>query len=142
MSRLPLSLLVLGFAASPAFAHKVIVTVKIDDNGLKIEAEYEGGEFVAAGAKVTVLSSSGDEVAKGETDEKGICVLPRPVSGVYTVTVDDKQGHFQKEVIVIRENESSEVRTTQRNRLLMATVGLAVIGGGTVIVRRRMRKID
>src|SRR5262245_52858831 len=128
MLRYGLSSCLLTVAAAPAFAHKLVVTATATELAVQVEAKYEGGEPVPTGSKVTLADGHGTEIADGVTDETGECRLPRPAPGVYSVTVDDGQGHFEKVILVIRDGESSSAQTTQRNRFLMGTVGVLVIG--------------
>src|SRR5262245_20198767 len=121
-------LAVLGLAATPAFAHKMHVHATVTDLAVQVTAEFEGGEFVPAGAKVRLLDGNDVEVAAGELDQAGECRLSRPAPGTYSVTVDDLAGHFEKVLLVIREGETGVVESPRRNRYLMAALGLALIG--------------
>src|SRR5262245_29476868 len=103
MLRFVISLGVLGVAAAPAFAHKILLTATATELAVQVEAKYEGGEVVPAGARVALLDERGTELADGVIDETGECRLPRPAPGIYSVTVDDRQGHFEKVILVIRD---------------------------------------
>ena len=140
MLRYGLSLCLVTVAAAPAFAHKLVVTATATELAVQVEAKYEGGEAVPAGSKVTLLDGHRAEISDGVTDEAGECRLPRPAPGVYSVTVDDGQGHFEKVILVIRDGESSTAQTTQRNRFIMGAIGLLVIGLATVGAVRLKRK--
>jgi hypothetical protein len=140
MLRCVVSLGVLGLAAAPVYAHKMLLTATATDLAVQVEVKYEGGEVVPAGSRVALVDEHGAEIADGVTDETGECRLPRPVPGVYSVTVDDRQGHFQKVILVIRDGETATAATAQRNRLAMAAAGVALIGLVTVGAMRWKRR--
>ena len=57
MVRLAFSLIVLATAAMPSLAHDLLVKVVVTDLAVRVTAEYEGGEAVVAGAKVTLAAT-------------------------------------------------------------------------------------
>lgn len=136
MNRFVLGTAALVLAATPAFAHKMLVSVTVTDRAVHVSASYEGGEFVPAGARVVLRDNAGTVLAEASSDETGECRLPRPAPGIYSVSVDDRQGHLQKETIVVREHDASEAHTSRSNRWLMAALGVGLIAGITVAVMR------
>jgi hypothetical protein len=137
-------LLAVLLAPSAARAHRMDVTAAIPSSApatVRVEAGYEGDD-PAQEATVRLLDGAGRVVADGTTDERGVCVLPRPSAGAYTVRVDDGQGHRAEVVLTVpsSETELAEARTGQRNRWAMTAAGLAVIAGGTVLARWLFRK--
>jgi hypothetical protein len=142
MLRFVIGLGVLGIATAPAAAHGLLVTVTVTDKAVNVVAVYEGGEPVPVGSKVTMADTRRNELADGVTDEAGECRLPRPEPGVYTVTVDDKQGHIKEVVVQVREGESGTFGPSRWNRWVAAGVGLAVIAVGTAIAMRKKRKVQ
>jgi hypothetical protein len=139
MIRLPLVGLLLGLTAPPAFAHKLIVKVTVTELAVDVHAEYEGGDVVPVGSKVAVVDRFGTDLSEGVTDEAGDCRLPRPEPGVYTIAVDDHQGHYEKVVVDIREGETTATGSATRNRWLAGAIGLALIAGVTVAAMRRKK---
>ena len=84
--RLPfLALLSSLLAATPAFAHKLIVDAAAKGDRLRVEAYYED-DTPADDAKVTVLQGE-TVVAEGKTDERGVWSCPLPPPGDYEVKV-------------------------------------------------------
>jgi hypothetical protein len=130
---------VLGIATAPAAAHSLLVTVTVTDKAVNVVAVYEGGEPVPVGSKVTMADTHRTEIADGVTDEAGECRLPRPEPGVYTVIVDDKQGHIKEVVIQVRDGESATFEPSRWNRWVAGGIGLAVIAVGTAVAMRRKK---
>ncbi|HVK16000.1 MAG TPA: SpaA isopeptide-forming pilin-related protein [Fimbriiglobus sp.] len=128
------------FAPTVARAHKLEIEAKTDGAAVRVVAGYEGDE-PAEGAKVTLTDAAGAVAAEGTTDAKGLCVLPRPKAGTYQLAVDDGAGHRAELTLPVPESEAEvTARTEQRNRWLMATLGLAAIAGGTAVTRLLRRK--
>ncbi|HVK13982.1 MAG TPA: hypothetical protein VM597_34890 [Gemmataceae bacterium] len=85
MARLPLLVVCLLLAATPAFAHKLIVQAGPKGDRLRIEAYYED-DTPADDAKVALLQGE-TVVAEGKTDDKGVWLCPLPAAGTYEVKV-------------------------------------------------------
>jgi hypothetical protein len=138
------ALIVVLVLPSAALAHKMDVTAAIPEADPTTVREVTGydDETPAEGATVELLATDGSVAASGTTNENGVCVLPRPRAGRYRVRVADDGGHAAAVTLDVPESaaELAEARTERRNRWLMAAVGLAVIAGGTVLVRRLMRR--
>lgn len=135
-----------SFLLTPAaaLAHRMDVEARITEAEpavVRVEAGYEATE-PAQEAKVTITDPTGATVAEGMTDDRGVCRLPRPAAGTYTVTVDDGAGHRTSVRLTVPENESDTAvaRTTPPNKWAMTAAGLVVIGGAAVIARRVLRK--
>jgi hypothetical protein len=127
-------------APASASAHRMEVEATADGPTIRVVAKYEGGD-PADGARVTLTDAAGAVAAEGRTDAAGLCVLPRPRAGAYTLVVDDGGGHRVELALPIPESEAEvTARTDRRNRWLMAALGLAAIAGGTVVVRRLLRR--
>ncbi len=119
-----------------AFAHKMEVAAKIPAESLsviRVEVGYDTDEPTEK-ATVTLLDAAGQVVAVGVTDAKGVCTLPRPKAGTYTIRGDDGAGHRTEVTLVVpvSETEVAEAHTAKRNRTLMAVAGLATIAILTV----------
>jgi hypothetical protein len=141
MFRCVVGLGVLAAAGAPAAAHGLLVTVTVTDKAVNVLAAYEGGEPVPVGSKVTMADTRRTELAVGVTDEAGECRLPRPEPGVYTVTVDDKQGHLKQVVVQVRDGESATFAPSRWNRWVAGGVGLVVIAVGTAVAMRRKKNV-
>src|SRR5262245_46913551 len=122
MVRILLALGCFGLAAAPAFAHKLLVTVTVTELAATVEAKYEDGEPVPAGARFTLTDKHGTAVSDGVTDESGECRLPRPPEGFYTATVEDAGGHRGELVFTVREGETTTASTADRNRWIAAAI--------------------
>jgi hypothetical protein len=112
-----------------------------DPAAVYVEAGYEYGD-PAPDATVTLTNEVGSEVARGTTNERGVCSLPRPPAGTYTVTVDDGAGHRETLTLPVpmSESEIAAVASAKRNRWLASAGGLAAIAGLTLAARRVARK--
>lgn len=125
---------------SPMYAHKLIVDAQIHPHApttLSIEAYYDPDE-PADDVKITLQDSAGNIVAEGRSDAKGVCRLPRPKAGSYTLIADDGQGHRSQKQLDIpsSDDELLEARTERRNRWLMTGIGIGLIACITVAARR------
>ncbi len=126
---------------SAASAHALLIEARTEPGAVRVAAKYEG-DIPADGARVTLTDAAGAPAAEGTTDGQGVCVLPRPGAGSYTVVVDDGAGHRAELVLAVPRGatEVTEARTATRNRWLMAALGLSAIAGGTALawwLRRR-----
>jgi hypothetical protein len=136
----PLAVTALLLAPSAALAHKMLVVATVTGT-IRVEVHYED-KTPAEEATVTLKDEAGAVVAEGVTDAAGVCVLPRPKPGAYTIVADDGGGHRRREPLVIPdESAPAEARTALGDRWLMTAVGLAVIAAGTLtawwVLRRR-----
>lgn len=129
MRAMAVAVLLIGPAV--ASAHRMDVAVVVGPGGLTVTVRYED-ETPADGATVTLSSG-----AVGTTDERGVCVLPRPAAGTYTLTAADGVGHRATLEVAVPESEDeiATVATAKRNRWLMALAGLALIGGGAMVAK-------
>jgi hypothetical protein len=71
-------------APGSAFAHGMNAKVTVADD-VRVEAYFDG-DFPAEFAEVTVTDAGGKEVFVGKADERGVCTVPRPAPGEYTLT--------------------------------------------------------
>lgn len=131
------------FAPSVAFAHKLIVVPKVAET-VRVEVYYED-KTPAEDAKVTIKDEGGTVVSESVTDENGVCVLPRPKPGTYTLIANDGAGHRTRVPLDI-PNETATVDPQEAgsvlgNRWVRSAFGVALIGSGALIVRwvRRRR---
>ena len=135
-----------AFLLTPAaaLAHRMDVEAKItaaEPTVVRVEAGFEEAD-PAQEAKVTITDAAGSTVAEGVTDQRGVCRLPRPPAGTYTVTVDGGDGHRTSVKLTVPESDAdtAAVRTTPPNKWLMSAVGLAVIALAVFATRWLLRK--
>jgi hypothetical protein len=130
---------VLLVAPSAAHAHKMeLRATPTADHRLRVEVTYEGGD-PSDGTAVTLADAAGAIVAEGTTDVDGICLLPQPPDGTYTLAADDGAGH-RAELTLTNTADRATAQTAPRDRLLMTLLGLALIAGLTLLARRLMRR--
>ena len=132
--------------ASPARAHDLKLEYQFTATEVKFVAAYDGDE-PAEGAKITLSTAEGVEVAKGELNDKGVWVTPLPPPGKYVVVVRDAGHRDRKEFTIhppaVAAAEPVVEVTYERWRIdksLGLSIGLGVLLGGTilfVILRRR-----
>lgn len=138
------SLVALVLVPKAAYAHRLDVEATIretDPTMIRVEAGYEEIE-PAADAQVTLTDTHGVTVVEGRTDETGVCRLPRPAAGTYTVVVDSGDGHRAKVILTVPDADiqTAAARTSPPNRWLMTAAGLALIAAITVAARWLLRK--
>jgi hypothetical protein len=142
-SVLPLTVLAMCFTSSVAHAHKMIVVPTVAE-ALRVKVGYED-KTPAEGATVTLKDEAGDVVVEGITDDTGVCVLPRPKPGRYTVIANDGAGHRTQVPFDIPDEKSvvgsgDTTASLLSRRWVRAVIGVTVIGAVSLIiwwVRRR-----
>ncbi len=132
-------LAVVFLAPQAAHAHRMDITCKVESE-LKIVVGYED-DTPAEQAKVTLADAAGTVVAEATTDDRGVCTIPRPRAGTYTLIADDGSGHRGRIEVPVPQSESeiAEVQTAKRNRWLMGAAGLLGIGGLTFAAKKWLR---
>jgi hypothetical protein len=142
---LPLAVLSLS---STSYAHKMelVATLPADRGVVRVMVGFEGDE-PAEGARVRMLDAAGVVVVEGTSDAHGVCELPRPGPGEYTLVANDGDGHQVKEKLSVPVESESETlvigsRTSPGERFLYALLGLLVIGLLGVGARWVMRKLS
>jgi len=90
-----IALLVALSAATPAFAHKVVVFATVDADTIQGEAYFRGGAPVQ-GAKVTVLGPDRSLLGETTTDDEGRFTFPVRSRMSHTLIVDAGEGHGQE----------------------------------------------
>lgn len=139
-----LATLVLVLGPSVAMAHKMIVEAAIKPEALtvvRVEAYFED-DTPATDAVVKVRDDSGQEIAKGKTDDRGVWTFPRPKAGTYTIRVEDSTGHDQEVVLPIPEDPVTvEAATWQPNLILGVAVGLGLLLGIAFLSWRRKQRV-
>ena len=126
----PLAVLLLPSAAS---AHKMELVAKfpIGRPVVRVEVGFEGDE-PAEGARVRLLDSAGAVVAEGTSDAHGVCELPRPAPGEYTLVANDGDGHQAKLAVVVPPSTNLEPVEVGRRSSLSGRVVSALAGVGLI----------
>lgn len=132
---------ILVVAPSAALAHKMeLRATPTADHRLRVEAAYEGGD-PSDDAIVTLTDAAGAIIAEGTTDADGVCILPQPPEGTYTLTADDGAGHRAQVSLSIPWTEiPCDTRWATIRYWSTTLLGLAIIAGLTLLARRLMRK--
>jgi hypothetical protein len=129
MRRCPLvlALAALAVASLPgrAAAHDLRATVRLLPEAVEVEAGFDD-DTPAEGAKVVITDASGNEVAAGRTDERGLLRLSRPGRGKY-VAVAESAGHRDEVPFEVVESDDFYEFANWR---LDRRVGLAAGVGG------------
>lgn len=80
------------FVATPAFAHKIKVSVFVNSGVIHIEGRYPDDRPVKS-ARIFVKDSRGQLLVKDQADEKGTFSFPIPKIETLEITVGDMLGH-------------------------------------------------
>ena len=128
-------------APSAAFAHRLLVAASAGPVEVVVTVRYDAGDPGEAGTMVTLTDAAGAVIASAATDDAGRCRLPRPRPGAYTLTADDGAGHREAIPFVVPAEEvETAAGSAVRDRWVTTLAGLAVIAGGTVLVRWFLRR--
>jgi nickel transport protein len=139
-----------------ADAHAIGAEAKLKGETVSVEAFYDDNT-PAADAKINVTDQAGVAIGEGRTDAKGVWTFPAPPPGQYKIAVDAGAGHRTSvaltipaavatpgppgdEPVTVSEGPT-RTEFTGPMRLLWATIGLAIIGGGTWVLTRVMRAL-
>ncbi len=134
MLRSSLALAAVVFLPLLAFAHGMVMDVKVSGPTVSIAVTYDD-DTPGAGAKVKVLNAAKEVVLEGTTDDQGAWSFPAPPPGEYTVraVVD---GHAAKQTFTIPDVpppadappvESTTVRPPRLLLLGAGVVGIAAV---------------
>jgi len=111
---------------------------------VQIEAWYEYGD--PADAEWWIIDPAGREVARGRLDPEtgqATLMLRIAMAGDYKITVDDGAGHREAVLLHLDPHlldfSPVGVQSPQRNRWLMAVIGLGLIAALTAAARRLSR---
>src|SRR5262245_51505620 len=129
------AIVVVALAPGRAAAHDLKATVKLLPNAVVVEAGFDD-DTPAQGAKVLILDLTGQEVAAGKTDEKGVCKFAKPGPGKYKAIVESA-GHrdeveFPIEAAELMDSpvEFARERPNQTTGLIAGVGGLLVLSLG------------
>lgn len=138
--------MLLGVSA-PVAAHDLRAKLDPDaTNPLRIEAWFDD-DTPAQQARVSVVRSTGETVASGFTDERGLWSFPRPGPGLYRITVEST-GHRDDTLrftVPGAENPTAAPvveEETRLNKNLGLIIGLVLLLGGSLLfLRLRARRL-
>lgn len=82
----------LSMLGSGAFAHGVLLSVRVEGDAVFVDCRYPDGKKVVR-SKIRVVDARGGEVLKGQTDEEGHFSFRFPAREECTVVLDDGMGH-------------------------------------------------
>jgi Carboxypeptidase regulatory-like domain len=133
MLRRVVTLLTLLTLPAVAAAHGLDLTRTVANGTLTVILTYDD-DAPCVGAVVKVLNASGEVVAEGKSDADGVCVLPAPPPGEYTIRAKTDDGHAAKGALTVSADPTPpETVTTRPPRLLYLALGLAGISIATVV---------
>lgn len=132
------ALLVVLAAVPAAWAHDLRATVAVRADGVQVEAGYDD-DTPAERAAVTLTDADGREVAAGVTDDRGVCTVPRPAPGAYTVVVAEA-GHRARVAITVPPAGGADYAPWRLDRRLAVGLGLAAIAAVTLAFTRLRRR--
>jgi len=147
MNRTPLFVaLLLTLTPTPAFAHDLGVTAKLDVGRLHVEAYFDD-DAPARNARVTVADSQQVVVAEGRTNSDGHWSMAAPAGGTYLIVVDAGDGHRTARRLVVPLGDAAARVVTDgptrgeftRTRWVGLAIGLLLIAVVVVIVQVRRR---
>ena len=108
--------------ASPAFAHKLLTSWKVDGGRVRVEAFFDD-DTPAQEAQVVVTDAADRTVAEGRTDERGVWSFARPAAGSYSVRVESV-GH--RATARIKVPQAASATEKNRSALQLAVGSVAV----------------
>jgi hypothetical protein len=138
------AVLVALLSAGRTSAHDLKAMVELQDP-VKVEAWFDD-DTPAQQARVQVVNVSGEEVAAGLTDDRGVWTFPKPGPGRYRISIESI-GHKTDVRFTIPGAEQPELQPSvepepRLNNRLGLILGLTLTLGGSLafVVLRRMRK--
>jgi len=119
--------------------HNLCAKVEIQGPNLRIEAWFDN-ETPADGAKVKLLLNK-NTLKEAVTDERGLCTIPAPGAGNYTIDINAGGGHrteitFTIEAAVDEQTAGADKESVFQRRWLGTAIGLGIILALTLAARR------
>jgi hypothetical protein len=119
--------------------HNLCAKVDIQGTNLRIEAWFDN-ETPADNAKVKLITNK-KTLQEAVTDERGLCSIPAPGAGNYTIEVNAGGGHrtaitFTIEAAVEEQTVGADKESVFQRRWLGAVIGLVIILAMTFAARR------
>ena len=95
---LTISALLLLISSGPVFAHKMMITCRLEGDRLRLEAYYED-DTPAQDTRISI-TRDGETIAEGRTDERGVWIWLCPPAGEYLLKAMST-GHTASETITV-----------------------------------------
>jgi hypothetical protein len=118
------------FSPNRAYAHDLRARVTLPPDAIVVEAWFSDGTPAQA-ASVSIADASGNEVASGKTDDKGVCRLPKLGNGTYTAVVESIGHRDAIEFSVAESSNVLEFSNWRLNKTLGLTAGVAGLLGAS-----------
>ena len=113
---------------SSAFAHKLLVTTRVEGNEVRVDVYYED-DSPADGAKMQLLQGE-QLLAEGRANDEGKWAIPRPGAGLYVLRAEH-YGHVILEPVAIPATDDPAAGDKSREptgaRIDRLAIGLVVI---------------
>ncbi|HUV50680.1 MAG TPA: hypothetical protein VMW78_06645 [Anaerolineae bacterium] len=104
---LSLLILLITFAAAPAFAHKVTIFAWVEGDTIYTQSKFSKGRK-AKGSLVTLSDMEGNKLLEGTTNEKGECSFKIPQKTGLKVVLKASMGHMAEWKIPVEEIAASQ----------------------------------
>lgn len=133
------SIAVALLGCNAAQAHDLRGKVKIPPDAVIVEAAFSD-DTPAGEALVTITDAQRTVIAKGRTDDRGICSLPPLPPGSYTAVVESIGHRDAIDFQVSAGSEDLEFTNPRLNAALGLGIGVAILlagSGGYWLARRR-----
>lgn len=133
------------FAAAPARAHDLRAKLNPETDPIRVEAWFDD-DTPAQQARVSVVRSTGEEVASGQTDERGVWSFAKPGPGMYRITVESV-GHRDVLRLTIPGGEAPNAAPAvdgdfRLDKNLGLFVGIVLLlSGSLAFIRLRARRL-
>jgi hypothetical protein len=120
--------IVAGFDVNQASAHDLRGRITLLPESIKVEAWFSD-DTPAEGAQVSIKDDKGAEVARGKTDETGICLIPKLKPGAYEAEIDLIGHRDAIRFDVSDESNMLEFSGWRMNQTLGLTIGISLLLG-------------
>jgi len=128
--------------ASPAFAHKLKIDCRVNEQRLHLEAFYDDNT-PAQQARVTIKNEMNEVVASGKTDERGVWTCSAPPPGKYTARAET-EGHVAEETLTVdaaQDSSNQPIREEETAvpwlRIVLGCAAIAILFATLWLARRR-----
>ena len=103
------------FLPSTAWAHALGASWEIAGDKLKIEGYYS--DNTPARKAIVKLLAGTETIGQGNSDDRGICLLPCPKPGTYRIVVETGDGHRAERKVVVPAAAAEPSRQAENQRL-------------------------
>jgi hypothetical protein len=135
---------VTGLGPSRASAHGLQARVTLPPDAVVVAAWFTD-DTPAQNAQVVIVDAAGNEVATGQTDERGFCTLPKLPGGSYTAIVELIGHRDEVPFIVAATGDGVEFSNWHLNKTVGLTggvIGLLLASSAYWLLRRGKLKHD